>query len=361
VVAGGVLAALVVVGVGGAVALSARGEGSDSATDPATLSGPTTLPTTTTVLVPTAPLTGLPDPSGVTQTRAALSVKIENSPDARPQSGLEVADVVYEEIVEGNITRFWAVFHTTAPESAGPIRSVRFMDPGIVSPLGGVIAFSGGTPANVALIRATPTVQVDENNAGDAFFRESTRYAPHNLYGVTARLWERGGEPVPPRPLFTFLGRGETFPSTEGIDQFRVGFAAGYDPTYTWDPATRAWNRSYGAVPFMDASGNQVAPHNVIVQFVNYPRGAEGEVIGEGEAWVFSDGKVIRGRWSKPDAVTPTAYTYGLGAPIPLTPGRTWVELVANGTAVDLVAAPPPPPTTLAPASTTTTAKARKK
>lgn len=352
------LVGLVGVAVAAVGLSSCGGGGDDSASTERTVR--TTLPTTTTtVFVPTAPFTGLPDPTGASQTRASLAVKIENTPESRPQSGLADADVVYEEVVEGGITRFWAVFNTKAPENVGPIRSVRYMDPDIVSPLGGVIAFSGGTPANVALIRQTPTVQVDENNAGDAFFRESTRFAPHNLYGRSALLWERGGEPVPPRPLFTYLAEGEAFPSTEGIDQFRVGFQSGYDPTYTWDPATRAWNRSYGADPFMDANGAQVAPANVIVQFVNYPRGAEGELVGGGEAWVFSDGKIVRGSWAKPDAVTPTSFTFGFGVPVPLTPGQTWVELAPNGSAVDLVAAPPPPPTTIPP--TTTTTKATKK
>lgn len=349
------IAALVV-----AVAGLASCGGGGGETTSATRRAATVPTTTTTVFVPTAPLTGLPDPSGVTQRRAALSVKIENTPDARPQSGLEVADVVYEEIVEGGITRFWAVFHSGAPANVGPIRSVRSMDPEIVTPIGGVIAFSGGTPANVALIRRTPTVPVDENNAGDAFFREPSRYAPHNLYGVTAKLWERGGEPVPPRSLFVFLGKDETFQG-DAIDQFRVGFQAGYDPTYTFDPQTRTWKRSYGPTPFVDVSGNQIAPTNVIVQFVNYPRGAEGELIGEGDAWVFSDNKLVQGRWVKPDAATPTQFQTIFGVPIALTPGRTWVELAERGTVVDLVHAPPPPPTTVAPTTTTAAKKSSKR
>ena len=219
-----------------------------------------------------------------------------------------------------------------------------------------VVAFSGGTNANVALIRDAPITWVDENNAGDAFFRERTRYAPHNLYGDSVKLWERGGEPVPPRPLFTYLAEGDTFVG-EGIDQFRVGFARGYDPTYTWDPATRSWKRTYGDVPFTDTSGNQIAPHNVIVQFVHYPAGAEGELIGEGEAWVFSDNKLLRAKWVKPNVETPTQFLNAFGVPIALSPGRTWVELLPTGSAVDLVPSPPPPPTTIPPTLPPTTAK----
>jgi hypothetical protein len=351
-----VVGAAVVVVVAGALVgvLLTRGDGGGSggSARPAA----TTLPTTTTtVFIPTAPLTGRPDPSGLSQTRASLAVKIENSPDARPQSGLADADVVYEEVVEGGITRFWAVFNSKAPETVGPIRSVRLMDPGIVSPLGGIVVFSGGTADNVALIRRTPTVTVDENNAGPAFFRESARAAPHNLYGRTGLLWERGGTPIPPPAIFSFTAPGQTFAGTEAIDQFRVGFQAGYDPTYTWDPATRTWKRAYGALPFMDANGAQVAPTNVVVQFIGYPRGSEGVVVGSGEAWIFSDGRLLRGGWSKPDDATPTQFTDAFGGPVALTPGATWVELAPVSAPVDLVAAPPPPPTTLPPPTTTTT------
>jgi hypothetical protein len=347
-----------------ALAVTACGGGSGASSKaPATRPAPTTVPstTTTTVFVPTSPLTGLPDPSGASQGRTALSVKIENTPEARPQSGLDVADIVYEEMVEGGITRLWAIFNSNAPAVVGPIRSVRFMDPNIVWPFGGVVAYSGGTQANVNLIRQAPVVWIDENNAGDAFFRERTRSAPHNLYGDTAKMWERGGEPKPPRAMFNYLAKGEVF-AGEGIDQFRVGFQRGYDPSYTFDPASRTWKRSYGIFPFMDTSGNQVAPTNVIVQFVHYPSGAEAELIGEGEAWVFSDNKLVRGRWAKPNPETPTQFVDAAGAPIKLTPGRTWVELLPTGSAVDLVASPPPPPTappTIPP--TTTTAPTVKK
>ena len=99
---------------------------------------------------PTAPLTGLPDPSGDSLKRPAASLKVENTPDARPQGGLDQADVVYEEVVEGGITRLVAIFNSHVPDVIGPVRSVRAMDPDIVWPLGGLFAFSGGTEDNVA-------------------------------------------------------------------------------------------------------------------------------------------------------------------------------------------------------------------
>ena len=97
----------------------------------------------------------------------------------------------------------------------------------------------------------------------------------------------------------------------------------------------------------------------MIVQFINYPAGAEGELIGVGDAWVFSDNKLVRGRWSKPNAETPTVFVDSTLAPIKLAPGRTWVELLPTGAPVNLVASPPPPPTA-APTTPPTTVKKKK-
>ena len=112
-----------------------------------------------------APLTGRLDPTGATRAHGALAVKIENTPEARPQAGLDEADVVYEEVVEGGITRFWAVFDSRIPSTVGPIRSVRALDPDLVAPLHAVVAYSGGTDPNVVGIRAATNTWVDETNA----------------------------------------------------------------------------------------------------------------------------------------------------------------------------------------------------
>ena len=173
-----------------ALAASACGGGSGAATPKRTTT--TTAATTTTVAVPIAPLTGLPDPSGASLTRPALSVKVENTADARPQAGIDQADVVYEEVVEGNITRFVAIFNSAVPDVIGPVRSVRAEDPDIVWPLGGIFAYSGGAQVNVDAINAAPVHAVDEDAAGSAMVRnepsQPPRDAPHNLYGLGPAL-----------------------------------------------------------------------------------------------------------------------------------------------------------------------------
>src|SRR5262249_48310807 len=129
-------------GVGALALLLAAcgGGGSSSASSKSTKK----TPVTTKAGRPTvAPLTGLPDPSGVAQTRPVLSVKVENTPQVRPQSGLDAADIVWDEVVEGGITRLLAMFQSQSTPVVGPIRSVRRTDPLIVWPVGGIFAFSG--------------------------------------------------------------------------------------------------------------------------------------------------------------------------------------------------------------------------
>lgn len=306
-----------------------------------------------------APLTGLPDPSGQTLQRPALSVKIENTPEARPQTNLETADVVFEEVTEGEITRFVAVYNSTIPDVIGPIRSVRAMDPDIVTPLGGIFAYSGGIPESVNLIRQAPGVNsLDESQAGSAMFRDKSKKAPHNLYGHGQDLLAKGGQPVPVRPLFSYADAGGAF-NGDPVAQVDIGFKQGYGVTYTFDAASRTWKRSYGLTPHTAASGQQIAPTNVIVQFVGCcvpsPEGGAYQTVGQGQAWVLSDGKIVRGQWTRSDRSQPTQYVDASGAPIKLLPGRTWVEFVPASPdyPVNVTAPPPGPPSSSAPTTTT--------
>ena len=335
--------------------------GGDSKAAPVKRTTTTVPATTTTVAPPIAPLTGLVDPSGQSLTRPALSVKVENTDAARPQTGIDQADVVYEEVVEGNITRFVAVFNSTVPNVIGPVRSVRAEDPDIVWPLGGIFAYSGGAPVNVDAINAAPVHAVDESAAGDAMVRNESnqppRDAPHNLYGLGPALFALGGPPVPPKPLFQYLALTAAPVTAQGVLGMHVRFEAGYDPTWTWDGSTGTWKRAIGGVPQTVVGGTQIAPANVVVQFTPYSGEAEAQTVGEGDAWIFSDGTVRTGRWVRPDRAQPAHYVDAAGAPILLRPGRTWVELLPAGAPVEVTNAPPPaataPPATTAPPTTT--------
>ena len=121
-----------------------------------------------------------------------------------PRSGLEQADVVYEEVTEGGITRFAAIFQSQVPAEVGPIRSVRSIDPDLVTPIGGIFAYSGGAQPNVEKIQQAPVNSVDESQAGDAMFRVDSQGRAAQPFGRGQALFDKGGQPVPPPALFEY-------------------------------------------------------------------------------------------------------------------------------------------------------------
>jgi len=298
--------------------------------------------TTTTKPVggPIAPLTGLPDPSGTALTRPALTVKIENDINSLPQWGVDQADVVYEEIVNGGITRLAAIFNQNAPAKIGPVRSVRPTDTQIVFPLAGIFAFSGGAQYAIDSISTAPVKLVDESSAGNAMFRDPNRVAPYNLYGITPRLFAFGGTPKPPRPLFQY--RALRAPAVGAlVSQFIVGFPSVFPVTWNWDVKTHSWDRTYFGKADFTGTGARESPKNVVVTYVNYVNGigtmaSYADLKHGGTAYIFTDGKEIQGTWARPghDKSKPIVYLDSKGKAIRLTPGQTWVELLNNGGAL---------------------------
>ena len=288
--------------------------------------------TTNPKVVPVAPLTGLPDPKGVARKRPAVTVKINNTNKAA-QSGVDQADVVYEEVVEGGITRLAAIFNSKAPDKVGPVRSVRKTDQSIVWPIGGIFAYSGGAQYAIDSINTAPVKQLDETRAGSMMYRDNSGYAPFNLYAHVDQMFSAGGTPIPPPALFTYRSPHARV-GGDPVASFNVGFSAGFDTTWTWDAKHGTWVRTAGSggSPAVDADNVQIAPKNVIVMFVQYAGGAgveqsEAVLTGTGPAWVFTGGKVVKGTWTRPDKEKPAKFTNASGHRINLTPGQTWVEL----------------------------------
>jgi DUF3048 family protein len=301
--------------------------------------------TVTTEGAPLAPLTGLPDASGATKSRPSIAVKIDNAPEARPQSGLDVADVVYEEVVEGGVTRFIAIFHSAAPPVAGPVRSVRPMDPDILSAYHGLVAYSGGIPAFVSMLRSAPVQDVNVDVATDAYSWDKARRAPHNEYVSPEKLWPKakGDKAAPPQAMFEFRAAGEPFGDADA-----AGVSITYSPrasaTYDWDAASGAYKRIENGTAHMAASGAQIAPQNVVIQFVTTrtlgykdqsgTNVVESNVVGSGDAWILSNGRITKGHWSKSSQASVTKYTDSANNPVKLTAGRTWVHFAPVGTPV---------------------------
>jgi DUF3048 family protein len=297
------------------------------------------------VVPPLAPLTGLPDRTALTTSRSALSVKIDNAPDARPQAGLDLADAVFEEVVEGGVTRFIAVFHSAAPDSVGPIRSVRPMDPNIASALGGLFAYSGGIPEFKSLLRKAPVQDVNFDVATSAYRKDPARPKPHHLFASPDALWGMAKEKYagPPPALFAYRAPGEPFGEADAA-VVKIPYSHLASPGYTWDAPSGTWRRAQDGGPHITVSGGQIAPENVIVAFVSTRRldyvDASGTavfeslVVGRGDAWILSGGRITKGKWSKAGAESPTVYTDAGGNPVKLAPGRTWVHYAPVGSPV---------------------------
>ena len=298
-------------------------------------------PTPTTSPVPVAPLTGLPDPGGAALHRPAMTVKIENDPNSLPQWGVNEADVVYEEIVNGGITRLAAIFNQNAPARIEPVRSVRPTDTQIVWPLKGLFVYSGGAQYAVNSISTAPVQIVDENAAGSAMWRDPNKVPPYNLVGIGPKLFALATDHTPPPPLFQYRATTATATGTP-VKRVVVPFPSIYPVTWTYVPATNSWNRGMNdfspAVP-VDRTGNGIieSPKNVVVMSVNYygELGASNSYAimqGSGTVWVFTDGKEIVGTWKRgPSKSDVIQYTDAKGQPILLTPGQTWVEILNSG------------------------------
>jgi len=338
--------------------LAACSGGGHKRAAPTTTSAPTTttsstVAATTTTLPPppTAPLTGLPQPDAAKLGRPALVVKIDNlDPGARPQTGITTADVCVEEQVEGGITRFACVWQSKDVDLVGPIRSTRTTDIAIVSELNHPLyAFSGGNTAFLAAIRAAPIVDVGADLKSDAYFRYGPKAAPHNLYSKVTTLYTFAPAGAgPPAPLWPFRAAGvaASGAGANPVTHLDLKFPGAGGPvvSWDWDAASATWLRGQNGTPDVTTDGGQISAANVIVQEVAYPivgyqviGGSSGpipmaQLIGQGDATIFTGGMAIPAHWSKVDATTPTTYTDSAGAPIALAPGQTWWELAPQGT-----------------------------
>lgn len=310
-----------------------------------TTAGPATT-TTTTAPEPGMPLTGAPISDPAVAARPALVVKIDNVDSmSRPQAGLNEADIVWEEKIEGPISRFAAVFHSRDASSVGPVRSGRSTDVAIVSSLNRPLyAFSGANAVFIRQLRAAPLVDIGYDVQPRSYDRRPGRKAPDNVFTSTDRLWALtppdGG---PPSQQLTYRGGDEALPAearqVQGVD-YSFG-ARSSAVNYRWDAARGGWARTQAGAAHVDEAGVQVAPPNVVVQFVAYvdtglvdTSGApvpEAQLVGSGDAWVLTNGHLIAARWDKVDASTPTRYTTPAGESVGLTAGSTWIALVPAG------------------------------
>lgn len=285
-------------------------------------------------------LTGEPtdDPRA---TEPVLAVKIDNAPRAFPQSGLDAADIVYEEVIEGGVTRFLALFHSEVPEVVGPVRSARLVDAEVLPAYRPVLAYSGARGEVTGALADTDAIGLVADPGGDPFFREDGRPSPHNLYVSTVGVLGRGADDSEVAPASSGLVYG---PAPEGgaaataLDIRMSGFQeTGWD----YDVEAEVYRRSSRGEPFEVTGAGRVGAANVVVVLTDLGVGGccdtagqsyvETRVTGEGQAVVLRDGRRFDVRWSKPSTDDHLVLQSADGTPLPLAPGPTWIHLAPTG------------------------------
>ncbi|MER3388177.1 MAG: DUF3048 domain-containing protein [Microcella pacifica] len=283
-----------------------------------------------------APLTGEQVAPGALD-HPSIAAKIDNNINARPQIGLGRADIVYEILVEGGATRHIAVWHSDIPDEIGPIRSVRPVDPDIVSPLGGIIAYSGGQYRFVVAMQNAPVYNAIHGQADTAetIFRGTNAPAPHNVIVRAPQIVAQQRKLDPPPQLFAFAESVAAATATkEGSPTARIGlqFSVGNTPAWEWNAESERWVRfMHGGAVDRDASGDQLAAVNVVTLRVPVQVIQSIPTVGlrgSGEAWVSTGGATVRAQWSKSGLTDTIRLIDEHGVAVRLAPGNTWVELV---------------------------------
>lgn len=320
------------------------------AVNPAT---PTPSPTPSPTPAPVIwPLTGqlAEDPAKVK--RRPLNVRFPNDRSARPQVGLAKADIVFEMIVEGGITRHAAIYHSQDVQEVGPVRSYRLSDLYITEMLRGAIVASGATIEEIAAvskyIAEGRLISVDRDRYSAPYYRVAGRPGPNDLFADLNKAREAvnragGAGPVDVPPL-AFLppdsadpmagGFGTSQPASRLVIPFRN------PTTFTWDAASKGYHRAQGGVQTIDPDGNvPIGAKNVIVIWTDISetniiqdsfgsRGLDYRMTGGGKAAVFRDGRRVEGTWKRDGALDMFTFFDQAGVEILLTPGQSWFHFV---------------------------------
>lgn len=291
---------------------------------------------------PPSPLDGVPARDEAAVRRRPIAVMIDNHPSARPQTGLSKAEVVYEILAEGGITRFMALFLREQPDVVGPVRSARHYFVQLAAEPDAYYVHAGFSPQARVEIDRLHIADVDDMRGAGGFFRVTDRRSPHNLYVSLpkARAWgdQRGwrSEEGPKSGLrFAREARIEGTPARSVRVVIPAAFQ-GYAVEYAYDEAKGVWLRSINGEPHVDAAtSEQLAARTVVLQFVAtraVPGDADGRIdmdlVGSGRARIFSGGKALQARWSKSAVRAPTSFADAEGKPVEFPPGQVWIHVL---------------------------------
>lgn len=286
-----------------------------------------------------SPLTGVKVKDDAATKAAVTAIMIENSPDARPQSGLKDAGVIFEAIAEGGITRFLTLHQEDKPQLIGPVRSVRLYYVDWLAPFNASVAHIGGSAAALAEVRNGNYRDIDQFFNAPSYWRATDRYAPHNVYTSFEKLDALNQAKGYTSSSFTSWPRvdGKPVKQPDASSISMVISSNQYNPSYTYDKKSNTYNRSLGGIAHLDREGGQITPSVVIAMKVDettvFEDGYRQSIttIGSGEADIFQNGTVIQGTWSKPDRASQIVFADASGKPIELVRGQTWISAIPNG------------------------------
>ena len=297
-----------------------------------------------------SPLTGL-EIIPTARARRVVAVKIDNSIEARPQSGLGTAAIVYEHVTEGSVTRYTAFFLDSDLERVGPIRSSRFVDRDLVQQFDALFAHVGASPPVMRDLRNSAAADLDQffYDETTPYYRVSTRPAPFNMYASLPALREVGARRHPERREILGFRFYDVEPLLGPVTHLTIpaGPRGPYQAEYQFDTSTRRWRRSMGGALEIDAhTGQALEFENVIAQWVparvtQYDEDHLGNksvwigTTGEGPVSVFRDGTRLEGTWRRPSETDVTEFLDPDGSPLELRPGRTWIHLLSGSVTVD--------------------------
>jgi hypothetical protein len=277
-----------------------------------------------------SPFTGEPVPS----LHRVLAVKIDNIVNARPQTGLTHADIVYVLPVEGGLSRFLAVFSSRYPPVIGPVRSAREDDLELLRQFGRpAFAYSGATATLLPYIQRTARIVNLYSGITRGYYRDNSRIAPYNLYAHTRQLLAQARGASKARDIgFRF---GPPPPGGKATRAASVSYPAA-SFRFTWSPAKGRWLVSMDGTPARTTDGGRLSPATVVIQhttvrtsrFLEYGKPPPyAESVGSGTALVLRDGKAWATHWSRPNANAGTTFTTASGQRMTFTPGQVLVVL----------------------------------
>lgn len=285
-----------------------------------------------------SPLTGREVPNEAATKQAVTAIMLENSPDARPQSGLKQAGIVYEAIAEGGITRFLVLYQQEKPQVIGPVRSLRMYYVDWLAPYNPSIIHVGGSSAALNEVRNGSYRDIDQFFNGDSYWRANDRAAPHNVYTSFQKLDAINTAKGYTESTFIAHPRVDgkpTNPPTAQSITINVSGAT-YNSHYNYDASSNSYLREQGGAAHLDREEGQIQPNVVIALKVNMHKIMEDgwresiETIGTGQAVIFQNGIATEATWHKPDRKTPIQFTDTAGGEISLVRGQTWITAVPN-------------------------------